>query len=217
MVQMCCSEAMLQGHHGQGTPGMGMRPPAPLSSLAPGAEHPPGPEQHNGAPISGCSCHINNKKAAQGSPGMGCCSAGDKQRVPGSRTGSLAPCSSTGTGSLCPQPCRWEAGQAGTSLIHFTFVLFCPSALIVSFIQEEIGWGNLEVKNCKKRQFFKLCQFLLLNQLDIVPLNKSSCILSEMVERYHEFSLPLPYGVKLPPRTAGHSFGWHWALWLLIP
>lgn len=85
----------------------------------------------------------------------------------------------SGVGSLCPQPCMWEAWQAGTSLIYFTFVLFCPSERFFLLFKKKLSgiWrnlGNLEVKNCNNRQFFKLCQFLLLNQLDIVPLNKSS-------------------------------------------
>lgn len=120
------------------------------------------------------------------------------------------------------QPVPTALHGGGTAGWH-SFDTFCicsvlPQCLIISFIQEEIGWGNLEVKNCNERQFFKLCQFLLLNQLDIVPLNKSSCILSEMVERYHELAVPLPYGVQLPPSSSSrHSPGWHCAVCLLSP
>lgn len=77
-------------------------------------------------------------------------------------------------GSMCPQLHMWKPWKLAVRL--YILHLFCSARVpdIIFFFKEEIGWGNLEVKSCNKRQFFKLCQFLLLNQLDIVPLNKRS-------------------------------------------
>jgi len=97
-------------------------------------------------------------------------------------------------------PIAPHVGGMGSWQSFYTFYIcsVLPECLTFFFFTEEIGWGNLEVKSCNTRQFFKLCQFLLLNQLDIVPLNKRSRILSQMVERYHELSVHLPYGINLP-------------------